>query len=245
LFNRAYEGYIVPFHVDERIVRLMHEWYDIDRDASRVAFAGAEPVGLGNLAVRGEEAWIGGVGVVPSARRQGVGEALMTALHEEALRRGVRTVWLEVIDRNEGAFLLYEKLGYEIVREVEVWSLDESPATPGAREVPAAEARAWIRTLGPRREPWQRADATLDHLEDLLGVMTRRGAAVYRVSNVVQLMQITGEDSRELLGTLRGRGKVAVINLPADDPAAEAFRELGGSVSVRQHEMVLDLSDQG
>jgi hypothetical protein len=32
-----------------------------------------------------------------------------------------------------------------------------------------------------------------------------------------------------------------MLNVPADDPAAEAFRDLGGSVAVRQREMVLVL----
>jgi hypothetical protein len=31
------------------------------------------------------------------------------------------------------------------------------------------------------------------------------------------------------------------VNLPVDDPAAAVFRELGGEVVVRQHELVLEL----
>jgi hypothetical protein len=34
---------------------------------------------------------------------------------------------------------------------------------------------------------------------------------------------------------------VYILNLPAADPAAQVLRELGGSVVVRQHEMLLDL----
>src|SRR5262249_46060372 len=90
LFNAAYEGYILPFHVDEEQLALMDKVFDFDRDASRVAFLDGKAIGLGNLDVRGDEAWIGGVGVVPSARRTGVGEALMRALHEQARELGVR-----------------------------------------------------------------------------------------------------------------------------------------------------------
>ena len=50
----------------------------------------------------------------PAARRSGVGEALMRALHEQARERGVRRVWLEVIAENTAAFELYEKLGYRL-----------------------------------------------------------------------------------------------------------------------------------
>jgi len=54
LFNRAYEGYVIPFRLDEALLRFMVDTYDLDLDASRVAFAGDDAVGLGNLGLRGE-----------------------------------------------------------------------------------------------------------------------------------------------------------------------------------------------
>ncbi len=69
LFNAAYEGYLLPFHLDERQLAFMDNDLDLDLDASRVAFRDGEPIGLGNLGLRGEDAWIGGVGVVTNARR--------------------------------------------------------------------------------------------------------------------------------------------------------------------------------
>ena len=69
----------------------MDDAFDIDVDASRIASRDGELVGLGNLGVRGDDAWIGGVGVVPAARRSGVGEALMHALHEQAATAGCAT----------------------------------------------------------------------------------------------------------------------------------------------------------
>ena len=245
LFNAGYEGYVIPFHLDEAALRWMTDSFDIDLDASRVAFRGDAPVGFANLALRGDEAWIGGVGVVTAARRQGFGEQLMRAVHEEARNRGVARIWLEVIEQNEGAYLLYEKLGYEVVREVEVWSLSAEVPAGSAAEVPAAKAHARIRELGRAREPWQRADGTLAHFDDARGLETETGAALFRVTGVVQLLQIAGADSEELIRTLRGHGKVSVLNLPADDPAAEALRALGAATAVRQREMVLDLQGRG
>jgi ribosomal protein S18 acetylase RimI-like enzyme len=245
LFNRGYEGYLIPFSIDETTMRFMVEKYDLDREASRLAYDGDTPVGFGNLGLRGDDAWIGGVAVVPEARRSGIGETLMRALHDEAAARGARRVWLEVIDRNEGAFLLYEKLGYRTVRDLEVWSLPSSEEAGAAREVPAAEAHARIKEFWPEREPWQRADETLAHLDDLRGLVTDDGAAVFRVSGVVQPMQIAGNGAESLLRTLRSQGNVSVLNLPVDDAASAALRTLGGTVPVRQREMVLELPAQG
>jgi hypothetical protein len=57
----------------------------------------------------------------------------------------------------------------------------------------------------------------------------------------VQLDQIAGMDAVELLQTVRARGTVHALNVPLDNPSADAFRALGGSVTVRQSEMVVAL----
>jgi GNAT superfamily N-acetyltransferase len=237
LFTAAYEGYVVPMRIDEASLAWMEEKFDFDLDASRIAYRDGEPAGLANLAVRGPDAWIGGVGVVASARRAGLGEALMRAVHEEARTRGVQRVWLEVIVENTGAFALYEKLGYELVQDVEVWTLPAAEGEHAGREVPVSEVKA---QLPERREPWQRADGTLSHYDDVRGLVTESGAMLFCVRSSSQLQQYTGEPE-PLLRALRTFGDVSVLNLPADDPAAAVLRELGGSVTVRQHEMLLEL----
>ena len=227
----------MPFQLDEQQMAFMDNAFDLDLDASRIAYRSGEPVGLGNLGLRGDEAWIGGIGVVSAARRSGVGEALMRALHEQARERGVRRIWLEVIVENTGALALYEKLGYEHVQDVEVWTLPETEGEHAGREVPVAEVQA---QLPDRHEPWQRADGTLANYDDVRGLATDTGAMLFCVRSSAQLQQYTGEPE-PLLQALRTFGDVYILNLPAADPAASVLRELGGSVRVRQHEMLLEL----
>ena len=170
LFTASYDGYLVPFAVDAA-VRFLTEAYDLDRDASVIAVRDGERVGLANLGLRGADAWIGGVGVVPGERRRGTGRALMEAVHEQARSRGVERVWLEVIAENTGAIALYEALGYGYVRDVEVWSL---PGAAGeATEVDADEAHAWIREHRVEREPWQRDDVSLRRSPSPAGFSSR------------------------------------------------------------------------
>ena len=242
LFTAAYEGYLLPFRIDEQQLAGMDDAFDIDVDASLIAFRHGEAVGLGNLGVRDEDAWIGGVGVVPAARRSGVGESLMRELHDQARERGVRRVWLEVIFENTGAFALYEKLGYRVVRDVEVWSLPAEDGPSEARDVAAADAHARIREQRAGREPWQRADGTLESYDDVRGLETEDGVALFRAGNAVQLLQLAGE-AKPLLTALRRNGAVSVLNLPTDDPAADALRTLDANIVVRQHEMLLELGD--
>jgi len=244
LFTASYEGYLVPFAVDAAAVRSLTETCDLDRAASVIAVRDGERVGLANLGLRGREAWVGGVGVVPTERRRGTGSRLMQALHENARSHGVERVWLEVIVENSGAIALYEQLGYEHVRELEVWSL-AGAAGGEANETDAAEAHAWIREHRVEREPWQRDDALLARAADARGLMVAGAAAVVRVvGGRVSVVQIAGDEAplRQLLEAVRRLGDtVSLLNLPAGHPASTALAALGGTVDVRQHEMVLQL----
>jgi ribosomal protein S18 acetylase RimI-like enzyme len=239
LFNSAYEGYVVSFRLDEPTLRFMVEAYDIDLDASRVAVRDGKPVGLANLAIRGDDGWIGGVGVVAAARRSGIGETLMRAVQDEGLKRGLRRVWLEVIEANEQALHLYEKLGYTVTRELEVWSLaDEQPA--GSAEQISLEIASTL--LPDEREPWQRADESVVQQRDVLALGTAEGAAIFRVVNgTVSLLQIGGAQLEDVVRSLRAYGPVTALNLPRGGAPARAFEALGGTMAIRQREMLLDL----
>ena len=251
LFTAGYEGYLLPFQVDEPALLFMEHAFDLDPDASLVASVEGERIGLANLGLRGADGWVGGIGIVPGHRGSGHGEALMLALVDAARDRGVERLWLEVIVENTAALRLYEKLGFAHVRELEVWSLEELVAQ--SNYLPSAdalgEAHALVRGRRAGREPWQRSDETLARLTELepapAGVLVEGGAAAVRVNvgrvNVVQLAADGHETYLALLGALRGLGAVSLLNLPEGDPTATAFEELGGTVVVRQHEMVLEL----
>jgi ribosomal protein S18 acetylase RimI-like enzyme len=248
LFTRAYEGYFLPFRIDEPTLRFMAEAFDLDLSASRVARSDGELVGLANLGVRGDRGWVGGVGVTPEARRHGVATALMAGLIDVARDRGVRHLMLEVIEQNHSAFRLYLKLGFETIRWLEIWSLARSDPAVSLREVDLDTARARVGDLRASPEPWQRADETVTHYASLdpapRGLEVEGGAAVYRLSGGgIQLVQIAGEESacRTLLEALRGVGPVTLLNLPEGDPASAALRSLGADRKLRQREMVLAL----
>jgi ribosomal protein S18 acetylase RimI-like enzyme len=246
LFTAAYEDYVVPFQIDEATLRFMVAAFDLDLTSSRVALDDGEPVGLVNLGVRGDRGWVGGVGVVPASRRRGLGERLMLVLLDEARARELRQVTLEVIEQNDPAHRLYEKLGFETTRWLEIWSLERAGGAGAARDVDAEAAHARIRELRSAPEPWQRADETVAFYATLdpapIGLAVDGGAAVARSSGEhVNLAQIVGDEAacRSLLETLRCRGPVTVLNLPADDPAAGALRSLGAECKLRQREMAI------
>ncbi len=248
LFTRCYENYFVPVQVDEATLELMARTFDLDADAGLVAFDDGEPVGLVNLGVRGELGWIGGLGVVSEARRRGLGRRLMEAVHDQARERGIREISLEVIEANDAAFRLYEELGYEFLRWLEIGSLEQAPGDAPEEEDWRA-AHEQIRARRTEREPWQRDDGTLSHYDDLRGLTTATGAAVFRAGTDgrVTVMQFEGDGqaARETLERLRTLGAVNAFNVPEGDPLVAALTELGGSIALRQRELRIATREAG
>ena len=244
LFTAAYEGYVLPMTVTVEALRFLTTAYDLDRAASLVAVRDGKPVGLVNVGLRGPDAWIGGLGVVPAERRRGTGRRLMEAAQREARARGAERVWLEVIVENVQAVALYRDLGYAHVRDVEVWSLAGAgrgrrrvPAGGGARLDPGAPHRARAvaarRCLGrpPGRRPWAGG--------------RRRGGARARRRRTRERPPARGRE-RRAPGAARGRPARSAIRSrcstsPTGTLAATALAALGGRVDVRQHELVLEL----
>jgi Acetyltransferase (GNAT) family len=201
--------------------------WQIDLARSRVA----PGEGVALLGIRADRGWIGGLGVVPAARRHGLGRALMEAVLAEA----PTNVTLEVIEQNEPAIRLYEKLGFDRGRILEVWSLDAEVEPVEVREAEPAP-------VGEPSLPWQRADESLRPGYERLEV--DGGAAVIRgVGGTVSLLQLRAENAeaaRALVAAARARGSsLRFVNVPQGHLGTRALAELGGRLDLRQYEMRL------
>ena len=151
---------------------------------------------------------------------------------------------LEVITQNEPALALYEKLGFETTRELEVLTLT---AAEGERcgNGDLAEARRLIAAARTEPEPWQRDDATVDNLPDAAALATDRAAVVYRMEGErVNLLQADGEGLGELVAAVRARGPILALNYPADAPATAALHDAGATEVLRQLEMAIALEPE-
>jgi ribosomal protein S18 acetylase RimI-like enzyme len=231
IFTRGYEGYFLPMEVDAPTMKMFIDSWDIDLARSRVALVDGAPVGVANLAVRGERAWVAGIGVIPAARRHGIGRLLMEGILAEA----PPTVTLEVLEQNEPAIALYRRLGFETTRLLEIWSLTAELPPADVREVDA-------QPLGQDDVPWQRSDASLPG--GLIRLDAGEGAVMLRTAgpavSVVQLRAPDVETAAVLLRGARARGEsLRYVNVPEGDVASRALAQLGGTIELRQLEMVL------
>jgi GNAT superfamily N-acetyltransferase len=202
LFNHGFSDYLLPLQLGETAFREHLDANDIDLDCSQVVIDDT-PASFSLIGRRGTEAWVGGMGTAPRHRRRGLGERALAAGVDAAGQRGCHAVWLEVLVENEAAIKLYEKLGFEVVRDVIVWSLpangDGAASLPakgdGAASLPTKGDRAlegrsvdldqaheWIVAHRPSREPWQRSDESLAKMRARAPKL--RGMAVGRSGEV-------------------------------------------------------------
>jgi ribosomal protein S18 acetylase RimI-like enzyme len=70
-----------------------------------------------------DEVYVDGVAVDPSCRGQRIGTGLIHALERWALDRGFSLISLEVVDANPRARRLYQRIGFDVVREQTVWPI--------------------------------------------------------------------------------------------------------------------------
>jgi predicted GNAT family N-acyltransferase len=108
----AIRGIRFAVFVDEQRVPANLEMDERDAACAHVlALVEGQPVGTGRLDAE-NDGKIGRVAVLASARRQGVGRAVMARLHEAARQRGLTEVWCHA---QVAAVPFYERLGYRVV----------------------------------------------------------------------------------------------------------------------------------
>ena len=107
-----FADYIIPLRSSPQFFREFMRSVGGRLDDIIVATQRDRIVGYVNPVVDQKEAWVGGLGVIPSHRGQGVGTKLMEAAEEAVRRRGVDEMILEVIEGNSSATRLYTTMGY-------------------------------------------------------------------------------------------------------------------------------------
>ncbi len=262
-FNRAYSDYFMPIVMTVRAFRALIERDDLDLSASVAALENNAIVGTGLLGIRDTMGWIGGMGVVPERRRRGIGRQMMEFLLGRAHDRGLSQVFLEVIEANKGAHALYQRIGFQEIRQLLV--LDRNPKTVPA-PIPdyRLEDQKGVSLLAHFAEfhdvpnCWQRGYDSLAGLGSKIeGYALLKGdhlvgyALGWADKHEIRLVDIASSPdsdrhavSMAILSSLHRRYPNAYsnsYNIAEDDPALPAYLELGYTIDLRQIEMRIDL----
>jgi ribosomal protein S18 acetylase RimI-like enzyme len=261
-YNQTRVDYLVPMPMNVARLREYAHVYDVRLASSCVAMRGQTMLGLGMLGLRQRRSWITRLGVLPSGRRQGVGQSLMEALVSESRRLQCQQIWLEVIKGNEPAHKLFAKFGFIETRELIV-----------ARRAPGTEARriaeldiqrvtnlnhedALILLAHRKKQPnWLNETESMHNLRNLSALLVElnnggRGWVTYH-AGLLQLTRIVVEvvagDTAEVATTIlhvlhrRHKRQDAIAENILDDEMWQGYQQAGYFDAFRRIEMMREL----
>lgn len=253
--NDIFSDYIIPMKSSKQFFIDFQNSVGGDMRNVIVALSNKQIVGYVNPVVDGREGWIGGVGVIPSARGKGVGKKLMAAAEDFCREKGVSEVFLEVIEGNLHAQRLYEKLGYKATRKyltaegrpAKFEGFGTMPTKANMSEILALHERSYKDTCWQRRK-----------IESV--VQSARGAESYKVdggfvlvrtvetSGFIPFLGVAPDKRSRGIGTAlarfaltrlwdQGAFKVALYNVNEDLPTTRLLDKFDFKVTLKQIEM--------
>ncbi len=163
LFTRGFEGYFVPVQMTDVALQTMIRRDGVDLAESRVLIKDNEPIGVALIARRGWTSRLAAMGIVTEARDGGVGTWAMKQLIEEARARGEKEVLLEVIEQNTAGVKLYRKVGFETVRRLVGYKLENPQGKSKGKieEIDIRDLAKLISAHGLKDLPWQLSGETI------------------------------------------------------------------------------------
>jgi GNAT superfamily N-acetyltransferase len=265
-FNHAYSDYFLPTVMTPASFRALMTRDDLDPAISVAALDHGIIVGTGLLGIRDRSGWIGGMGVIPERRRQGIGRQMMVYLLDRAREHHLTDVVLEVIEDNRGAHELYRQVGftdqrYLLVLDREPGRLPDLPPSPYQIESrPLEELLQYYEAFHDIPNCWQRALPSLVGL----GVHHAQGWATLDDHEVVgyaigwantQVLRLVDFATKPVADRVATAQMLLThihrqcpdaygdcYNIAEDDPVLPAYEALGYTTLFRQIEMrfVLD-----
>ena len=260
-FNHAYSDYYVHIFMTSDSFHALMQRDDLNPEASVVAIQDDQIVGMGLLGVRAPIGWIGGLGVIPGYRRQGIGREMMRYLLASARNHRLEQVKLEVIEANTNAYALYRQLGFTDIRYLHYVQREPGPISnlPNTVQIERRAPQALLEyfdTFHDTENPWQRGYPSLKTLTSHM-----RGWAVLEYGDLVGYAlgwtdhhHIRISDIATHPNTQRGTVIHALlahlhrlypdahalsINIADDDPALGVYQAIGYTTHLRQIEMCL------
>lgn len=259
IYNQARVDYIVPMPMNAKRMKDYIVSYDIDLDASVVALNEiGEPMGVGMLGVRGARAWITRLGVIPERRGYKIGQFLMESLLQQAQNRACPLIQLEVIQGNEPAYRLFQKLGFRETRNLLIirrppGPLDQSLAPPFPHDVMPISPEALPAYLSERQDQpsWLEETPSLLNAGNLKGLLLcdaqgRQGWVIYQQTpfQLTHVVLHTGQSDdlgNALIYHLHQENPLQdtkIENLPSDSPLWPIFQQFGYIEAFSRIEMV-------
>ena len=268
IFTEAFSDYVYPFALTELQFQnhLVVNGVDLRRTAGYFVdgrMAGFSLNGFGEWNGK-QTIYDAGTGVIPSHRRRGLSEAMFEMMLPHFAAAGVEQCLLEVITSNTAAVKLYEKLGFEVSRQLALLQSDGGIKTPRRispdiviRHLPQADW-AIFNSFWDGTPSWQNSPEAVErsaHNKTIKAAFLGEECVGYLIYSSrfgrASQMAVHPEHRNEGIGTSLLKAMEAetadgyslqVINIDKSLPGAmQFFRDHGFYERVAQYEMLLPL----
>jgi ribosomal protein S18 acetylase RimI-like enzyme len=270
-FTAAFSDYLVPFALTPEQFRNHINLNAVDLDRTAGCFVDERLVGF---SLNGFGEWEGkstvydaGTGVIPEYRRQGLSEAMFEMMIPIFERDGIEQFLLEVITTNTRAVRLYEKLGFEVSRELSLWQCDDI-SRPAAEPLTGFDLRHleqpnWehLTAFWEAKPSWQNSVVAVNRnrgIKRIIGAFVGEECAGYvvfstRFGRVAQIA-VSPDHRRKGIGTallnavkaeIADGFSMQVINIDRSiEGSLDFFRSAGFYERLTQYEMIRALGEQ-
>lgn len=253
--NRIFADYFVPIRSSRTFLQDFLKSVGGEIGNVLVAMKGGSIVGYVTPVQDRHEGWIGGIGVMPGYRGRGIGTRLMASAEQLLMERGVSDVYLEVIEGNQRAQRLYERLGYVATRKLlcaegrptRFEGYGDPPRRATLREILPIHERSYADACWQRRKP----DAVLQSGRDAEMYRTEGGFVMVRkveTNGFIPFLGVVPESRRKGTGTSLakfaltrldelGAFKASIFNAEENDATLRMVDLFDFKITMKQIEM--------
>jgi GNAT superfamily N-acetyltransferase len=221
--------------------------HDLDLARAVNRFDGTKLIGTLVYGVRGERAWFALIGVDASQRGAGLGGELVDAAIAQVRARGVRSIELEIVQRNAAARALVAARGFTPRESLLVYGRRAMRGTSSRHAARVFTAEQVAEIARTRASCWQREPRSVAG-DGALALVRLEGAYAFaRVHDdgsalLLDAGAASEQSAHALLDELDRRivGAITLNNERAGSPLAAALAQRRWRVVERQHRFVLD-----
>ena len=235
----AFSDYVIPLQPGEAQFETLLHSRGFDADASMVACDGGEIAAFWNVANRASRAYLISSGTRIAHRGKGLAGQLGEASIAVAKHQGKKSFWLEVIEGNSSAERLYGRLGFNLQRKLDSYTLRHpEPKLSGCRKVDWPTCRATLQRFSSWQPSWQNSSETITSTPLTCFLYDHGAVAVGQGGLIHQIAAETPDTLEALLAAAATDGLLRLINMDSADQMLRATLEaLGAELLLRQSEM--------
>lgn len=235
VLTQGFADYVVPVNITRSALIDMIRRQGVDLSASYMICDEEHCVGAALIGRRGWFSRLAAISIIPEYRGKGIGSYILKQLIEDARKRQDRSLWLEVIDKNEMGVQFYNQLGFSKTRNLFSYTKEAKMSHQGLtlQEASLTFLSHLVFQHGLKHLPWQIAAETLANsnaplktytFDSAYIVLSEREEKEVTVHSVLVLPEVRGQGKgRQILELAMQQFQGRTWNIPALCP-----EEVGG-----------------